>query len=107
MFANAVIESLQVRKQQLIAESALNRSTLLLQWNQVKQATTWTKPGLDLLTRMPALLWLVPVAGFFIARLWRTPRRPWSKWGFAWQLASRAWQVLSFFRQRTPPARPC
>jgi hypothetical protein len=69
------VKRLQLRKQALVLESALNRVALDAEWQKLQTATAWARSaGQRVQQFRPWLIWLAPVIGFLAAR--RSSRRP-------------------------------
>jgi hypothetical protein len=75
MFATAEIKALRNKKQQLLLESEINRQVLVLECIQLKSSFRWTQTGVRWFkTIPPAWLILAPVAGYLVARSFRSER---------------------------------
>jgi hypothetical protein len=98
VFGGAEIKKLQAQERLLIAESAINRRILSLEWQQLKASVSWVKPGRELARSLrPALIVLAPIAGILLVRSWRSARGLWFKALLLWQVGKRvrnAWQLV-------------
>ncbi len=76
MVGFAELESLQVRKQELLARSEANRRALHSECENLRDAAASVGRGFSFLREArPALLLAAPVLGFLLARQWRRAGR--------------------------------
>jgi hypothetical protein len=79
-------ESLMRRKQELLAQSEVNRRALAAQSQRIHSALAWIDVGIDLVRRArPALIIVAPLAGFWLARKATFRSRVWSTLAFCWR----------------------
>jgi hypothetical protein len=103
MFPSAEIISWQEKKRQLLLESEINRRVLTLEWSQLKTSFNWTQSVMQKFkSPSPAWLWLAPLAGFFLAKRFRSQNGWFGNALFLWRIGRR---ILSIWHSlKGPPA---
>ncbi len=98
MFIGPQVRELQLRRQELLAESQINRHTLILEWQHLKTSLAWARTSFEVVKSLqPLWVLLAPVAGLVAARKWRSVQGWWHRGTLVWRIASRflaAWRLL-------------
>ncbi len=102
MLASSEINQLQLRKQALVMESALNRHALMDSVHSLKQSLPMGHGGMNLGALLGSgwhryLVYLAPIAGALLVYKWRSTKGLLSKVMSLWGLGSKAWKVFRFF----------
>jgi hypothetical protein len=100
VFDSEKVRELQLRKQQLLVESELNRRTVLLEADRIGRSFSWVSSGWEMF-KVLRPFWVVaaPVAGFSIARKWRQTSNRWRKGLLLVKLVYKGWQTVQNVRR--------
>lgn len=107
MFASSEINQLQLRKQALVMESALNRHALLDDLSAIKKSLPLGHGGMTFGAVLGGswhryLVYLAPIAGALLVYKWRSSKGLLGKAMSLWKLGSKAWKVFRFFKAFSP-----
>jgi hypothetical protein len=95
MSPSAQVKSWQERKSQLLLESEINRRVLTLEWSQLKSSLNWTQSVMrKLQSPSPAWLLLAPIAGFLLAKRFRTQKGWLGQVFFLWRIGRRILSIV-------------
>jgi hypothetical protein len=92
------MKQLALRREELLAESRINRQTLALEWQHIGVSLAWARSGMELAKSLrPLWMLLAPLAGVAAARQWRSIQGLWRKGRLLWSIVGRLralWQYL-------------
>ena len=86
------LRELQARKRELLLESELNRQILRLELNQICLRADRFKRGFD--WAQNAWTWAAPIAGFLVARKFKTAGSAFAKGSFLITAVQTGWKML-------------
>lgn len=104
MLQSEELKSIQAHKALLLAISDANRRTLVHECEHLRAKLVWVEVGADVVTKAsPYLKFIAPVAGFLLARGWRSQVGMVSKLSTAWTVGRQALKLWKNFQQRNEP----
>jgi hypothetical protein len=99
MFGYREIETLKNRKEELLAQSAVNRHLLAVESQSFKARLAWVDIGIGWARKTrPAWIIAAPLLGFWVARKAASGSRLWRKLAFWWPLLRQAKTILKRFQ---------